>query len=75
MYFGHELLRKIGGFDIFEIVTNPEKRRRAVSPACPAIAFRRRRKRRRRGEEAPVLDRGQKNDIVTFQRSLEAKIP
>ena len=38
LYFWGNFLRKIGWFKILEIVTNPERRRRAVSPACPAKA-------------------------------------
>jgi len=35
MCFWSQFRRKIGWFKILEIVTNPERRRRAVSPACP----------------------------------------
>ena len=57
LYFWGQFLRKIGGFKILEIVANPERCRRAVSPTCPAIVFTRRRKQRRRGKESPGFDR------------------
>ena len=38
LYFWGQFLRKIGGFKILEIAESPERDRRAVSPACPAIA-------------------------------------
>ena len=38
LYFWGQFLRKIGWFKIHELVANPERRRRAVSLACPAKA-------------------------------------
>jgi hypothetical protein len=37
IFLGLIFLRNIARFKILELVVNPERRRRAVSPACPAI--------------------------------------